>query len=80
MAATAQLKKATQFVQIIQKEGSIHKYDLMDKMSMGIPSYDQLKPYIEYRYGHYVEYIPKTKHWMAKEVIETEASKALLEE
>lgn len=70
MASKGQIKKAHAFVQLIQKEGSINKFDLMDKLSISIATYNQLKPYVEYRYGHYVEYVKESKTWRKKEVLE----------
>jgi hypothetical protein len=78
MASKGQLKSATKFVQQIQKQKSINKFDLMDKLSISIPTYNQIKPYIEHRFGHYVEYDKKSKNWIAKEVIEfSEANKVV---
>jgi len=68
MATKGQLKTATKFITMIQKDNPIHKYDLMDKLSMSIAMYNQLKPYVEHRYGHLVEYSRVTKKWTAKEV------------
>jgi len=78
MATKGQLKKATEWVQLIQKEGRINKFDLMDKLSISIATYNQSKPYIEHRYGHYVEYEKSSKDWIKKEVTETEASKEMV--
>ena len=68
MATKGQLKNATKFVTTIQKDKSIHKFDLMDKLSMSIAMYNQLKPYVEYRFGHLVEYHKQSKTWRAKKV------------
>lgn len=76
MASKGQLRKASEFVKQVKVAGSIHKFDLMDKISISIPTYNQLKPYVEHRYGQYVEYNPKTKMWKAKKVTEiSEGSK-----
>ncbi|MHA2054774.1 MAG: hypothetical protein ACW99F_14400 [Candidatus Hodarchaeales archaeon] len=78
MASKGQLKNATKFVQQIQKSKSVHKFDLMDLLSISIPTYNQLKPYIEHRFGHYVTYNSKTKMWTAKKVTDvTEGSKVV---
>jgi len=81
MATKGQLKIATLFVQQIQKETNpINKFDLMDKLSMSISTYNQLKPYVEHRYGQYVEYNRKSQSWTSKEVIDvSEGSKSLSE-
>ena len=70
MASKGQMKNATKFVQQIQKDKIINKFDLMDKLSISIPTYNQIKPYVEHRFGHHVEYDRKSKNWTAKEVIE----------
>lgn len=72
MATKGQLKIANKFVLQIQTDKRINKFDLMDKLSMSIASYNQLKPYVEHRFGHYVEYERKTKDWIKKEVIEVD--------
>ena len=80
MASKGQLKNATRFVQQIQKDKIINKFDLMDKLSISIATYNQIKPYVEHRFGHYVEYDRKSKNWAAKEVIDvSEANKMILE-
>lgn len=78
MASKGQLKSATKFVQQIQKDGTINKFDLMDKLSISIPTYNQLKPYVEHRFGHYVEYDRKSKNWTAKEVVEVSEGKMVV--
>ena len=70
MATKGQLKNATKFVTTIQKNRAIHKFDLMDNLSMSIATYNQIKPYVEYRFGHLVDYDRKSKVWTAKEVKE----------
>ena len=80
MATKGQLRNATRWVQHVQKEKSIHKFDLMDKLSMSIATYNQLKPYIEHRFGHLVDYDRKSGVWSAKIVTEvTEASQVMQE-
>ncbi len=73
MATKGQLKSANKFVEQIQRSQSIHKFDLMDMIGISIATYNQLKPYIEYRFGHNVGYDPKTKMWTAKKVVEIES-------
>jgi len=57
------LKKGSTLIGIIQREGSIHKFDLIDKASISLSSYNQMKPYLEYRYSQYVRYDEKTGIW-----------------
>lgn len=68
MATKGQLKNSHKFIDRIQKDGSIHKFDLMDKLSISIATYNQIKPYVEYRFGHLVEYDRKSAHWTVKKV------------
>jgi len=71
MATKGQLKIAMRFVEQIKREdGRINKFDLMDKLSMSISTYNQLKPYVEHRFGHYVEYDRPSQSWIKKEVID----------
>lgn len=63
MATKTMLKKGSTLIGIIQREGSIHKFDLIDKASISLSSYNQMKPYIEYRYAQYVRYDEKTGIW-----------------
>lgn len=75
MATKGQLKTAHKFVEQIKRETNpIHKFDLMDKLSMSIATYNQIKPYIEHRFGHYVEYDRKSQSWFKKEVVEMNES------
>jgi len=69
MASKGQLKMAHRFVEKVQKESPIHKFDLMDLMGISIATYNSIKPYVEHRFPHYVEYDKKDKVWRAKEVI-----------
>lgn len=70
MATKGQLKMANKFVRQIQSDSPINKFDLMDKLSISISTYNQLKPYIEHRFGHHVEYDRKSQNWTKKIVIE----------
>ena len=63
MATKTMLKKGSTLIGIIQREGSIHKFDLIDKASISLSTYNQMKPYIEYRYAQYVKYDEKTGIW-----------------
>ena len=72
MATKGQLKIANRFVRQIQTDSPINKFDLMDKLSMSISTYNQLKPYIEHRFAHHVEYDKQSKSWIKKQVIEIE--------
>lgn len=69
MATKTMLKKGSTLIGIIQREGSIHKFDLIDKASISLSSYNQMKPYIEYRYAQYVRYDEKTGIWSKVEEI-----------
>jgi len=80
MATKGQLKNAHKFVQMIQKSSPIHKFDLMDKLSISIATYNQLKPYIEYRFDNLVGYDRKSAMWTSKKVINvSEGTKAIQE-
>ena len=80
MATALLLKNATKMLQRIQKDGTIHKFDLMDKLSWSISTYNQMKPYVEHRYNQYVEYDSKNKIWKAKIVTDLSEGSKLLED
>jgi hypothetical protein len=67
MATKTMLKKGSNLIGIIQREGSIHKFDLIDKASISLSTYNQMKPYLEYRYAQYVRYDEKTGIWSKQE-------------
>ena len=70
MATKGQLKGAHKFIEMVQKSSPIHKFDLMDRLSISIASYNQIKPYVEYRFGNLVGYDRKSAMWTAKSVKE----------
>ena len=75
MATAILLKNAHKMISLVQKEKNIHKFDLMDKLSWSISTYNQMKPYIEHRYNQYLEYDRKSQIWTAKVITEaTEGS------
>lgn len=79
MATAILLKNAHKMVSFIQKEKTIHKFDLMDKLSMSISTYNQMKPYVEHRYGHYVSYDRKSQTWTANIVTELTEGSSIIE-
>jgi hypothetical protein len=49
--------------QIIETEGEIHKYDLIEKTRISLSTYDKLKPWILYKFQEFVSYDKETKIW-----------------
>lgn len=69
MATKEQVTLANSLLGIIQREGRINKFDLMDKASIGISTYNQISAWFKHRYQdtvHAVEYESKTKSWIWK--------------
>lgn len=81
MATAILLKNAHKMISLVQKEGNIHKFDLMDKLSWSISTYNQMKPYVEHRYNQYLEYDRKSQTWKSKKIEEiSEGSSVIMSE
>ena len=80
MATAILLKNALKMISLIQKEKTIHKFDLMDKLSMSISTYNQIKPYVEHRYGQYVHYDRKSQTWTAQTITEMSEGSIVIKE
>jgi hypothetical protein len=78
MATKSLLKNANDLVRIIQREKTIHKFDLMDKASMSMSQYDKLAPYLKHRFAHLVEYDRNSKHWKSLKVTDIESGDQVL--
>lgn len=74
MATKTLLKNAASLLKIIQVEGDIHKFDLMDKASMSLSTFEKILPYLKHRFGQYFDYDSKTG--MIKKKIVLEVSEA----
>lgn len=68
MATKTLLRNGMKIISIIQRDGPIHKFDLMDKASISLSTYQQIKPYLEHRYGHHISYDRRTGMWTKIEV------------
>ena len=78
MATKSLLKNGMCLVQHIQREGTIHKFDLMDKASMSQSSFEKLAPYIKHRWGQYFEYNRKTGIYTKTVVINQDTGEEIL--
>jgi len=51
------------FLDLLNAEKYIHKYELISSLDISESTYEKLKPYMEYWHGHQVFYEKSTKHW-----------------
>lgn len=65
MTTHKEMRKINRLLEIILREGTIGKVQLIMKSSISISYYDKLKPFLEEIYGHKVRYDKETKTWNA---------------
>jgi hypothetical protein len=65
MTTQKELSRINRLVEIILKEGTISKVQLVMKSGISISYYEKLKPFIEEIYPHKVRYDKITKNWLA---------------
>jgi len=51
---------------IVKECKEISKYDLMDKLRISVPQYNQMKGYVENRQSEVIEYDKPTQTWKYK--------------
>lgn len=72
MTTRKEMSKINKMVEIIQKEGTINKVQLIMKSGISISYYDKLKPFVEELYSHKVRYDKETKIWKAIKIEDKE--------
>ncbi len=64
MASKHDVSRANRILELIKKNGSIHRYDLQDLMGMSGSAFNNLMGWFRYRYEttlHQIEYDQKSK-------------------
>lgn len=63
MTTPKEMRKINKLLEIIRKEGSIGKVQLVMKSGISISYFEKLKPFLEEIYPHFVRYDKETKVW-----------------
>ena len=63
MTRSNEIKTMTRMIQIILKQGSIHNFDLREKLNISKSQYNSIKPDLERQFGWQVKYNKQTKSW-----------------
>ena len=66
MTSQRQQSRANKMLHFIEKNGTIHKFDLMDLCGLSVGDYNQIAGWFKYRYQEtsmVVEYDSKSKNW-----------------
>jgi len=58
-----QAKLANRIIYEIKIAGTIHEFDLIDKLDLSIWTYKAFKPWFMHRFEHVVRFDPKMKTW-----------------
>ena len=53
---------------ILKETKRIHKFDLVDRLSISLSLYEKYKPWYEYHYTEYARYDKPTKNWVLIEI------------
>ena len=69
MTRSSEIRIMTRMVQIILKHGTIHNYDLREKLNISKSQYNSVKPDLERQFGWKVRYNKQTKCWEKVEEI-----------
>jgi len=65
MTSQREMSKINKLVQIIEKEKTISKVQLVMQYGISISYFEKLKPFLEELYSHKVQYDKETKVWRA---------------
>ena len=65
MTTQKEMSRINRMVQIIQKEGTISKVQLVMRSGISISYYEKLRPFLEEIYPHKIQYDKFTKSWRA---------------
>lgn len=65
MTTQKEMSKINKMVELIQKEKTISKVQLVMRSGISISYYDKLKPFMEELYSHRIRYDKDTKAWNA---------------
>ena len=65
MTTQKELSRINRLVEIILKDGTISKVQLVMRSGISISYYEKLRPFIEEIYPHKVQYDKTTKTWRA---------------
>ena len=71
MANKSQITRANRMLEIIKRDGSINKFDLMDICGLSLANYNQLAGWFTHRYQdtlQMVEYDKQSKRWIWQKV------------
>jgi len=63
MTRSSEIKIMTRMIQIILKQGTIHNFDLREKLNISKSQYNSVKPDLERQFGWQVRYNKQTKCW-----------------
>ena len=63
MTRSSEIKIMTRMILMIEKKGSIHNYDLREKLNLSKSQYNSIKPDLERQFGWRVRYNKQTKCW-----------------
>ena len=63
MTRSSEIKIMTRMIQIILKQGTIHNFDLREKLNLSKSQYNSVKPDLERQFGWQVRYNKSTKCW-----------------
>ena len=63
MSSKSMYHHAKRIMEIIERHGEIHKFDLIEEARISLSLYEKLKPWIEYKFADFVTYDKTTKKW-----------------
>lgn len=71
MASKSQVTIGNRLFSLIKQEGTINKFDLMDKAGIGISQYNMISAWFKHRYEEelkQIEYVKASKCWVYRGV------------
>ena len=63
MTTQKEMSRINKLVEIIEKEGSINKVQIVMKSGISLSYYEKLKPFLEELFPHRIRYDKETKTW-----------------
>ena len=63
MTRSSEIKIMTRMINMIEKKGSIHNFDLREKLNISKSQYNSIKPDLERQFSWRVRYNKQTKCW-----------------
>ena len=63
MVSQKEMQKINRMVKVIKEEGTIHKWDLIDKARVSIRDYSNLSSYMKYRFDNMIQYNKDHQMW-----------------